>query len=59
MKELNELYGEEIIETVSLEEEEEDCSYFWTIVICIILFFIGKSIANIDIDDPEGPGPVF
>jgi hypothetical protein len=55
MKELHELYDEELPNNQELLEEEDG---IWTILICIFLFFLGMAVANVD-TEVNPPGKVF
>ena len=60
MKDLNELYDipQEEVSFQDQDESEEEESSLFTIIICIILFLLGKAIANVD-TEVRPPGKVF
>ena len=60
MKDLNELYDipQEEVPFQDQDESEEEESSLFTIIICIILFFMGMAIANVD-TEVRPPGKVF
>ena len=59
MKDLHELYDEPQDEVVLQDEggSEEETSLF-TIIICVLLFFMGMAMANVD-TEVRPPGKVF
>ena len=60
MKDLYELYDEpqEDVPFQDQDASEEEESSLFTIIICIILFFMGMVIANVD-TEVRPPGKVF
>jgi len=58
MKELHDLYDEDLPNNQELLAEEEEGIDVWTILICIFLFFLGMAVANVD-TEVNPPGKVF
>ena len=57
MKGLYELHDDEVPQDEVGEDSEEGYSLF-TIIICVVLFFMGMAMMNID-TEPDPPGKVF
>ncbi len=61
MKDLYELYDEEMPQDEVVFQDEEDSEEgvsFLTVIICIVLFFMGMAVANVD-TEVRPPGKVF